>query len=449
MKIVKIFSLSILFSVNNYAQETIKIPDIGFEEALIDLGFDSNGLNGDILVSDTKYIVNLNVNDPTNNKLLPNVYSKIKSLEGIEHFPNLKRLDCQGNEISKINLTKNAALTFLNCSNNKIEYLDLSNNTKLFSISCDNNKIGTLKLGVAPDLKDLYCNNNKLTQLNIKECPVLENLDASGNKIKSIVIKKEFYDKYSEGWYKDSGTVYTEKIDETPIQEVVNNVAQNQQQTKQAVIGNSTTSAANNTSVNDTSNYYEKFQLSVVNEYDNLVLNPSYLENKKQEIQHKYELDPQQLTKWIQEYGSLSSTNKTLNTQSQLKEITSSYYKKFKRTAVAEYEKLVLSPEHLQSKREEIRKKFNLDAEQLEKWIEEYGIFTTKKLQVNSAAGNLRGDTATYYTQFKQSVVAEYERSVLNLSYVQSKRKEIQRKYNLNVSQINEWIKKYSKTVVN
>ena len=80
MKKTTAYFLLFLLTFNVVSQETIAILDIGLEECLIDLDIDSNGLNGNILVSDAKYVVNLNINDPITNKLLPNVHSKIKDL---------------------------------------------------------------------------------------------------------------------------------------------------------------------------------------------------------------------------------------------------------------------------------------------------------------------------------------------------------------------------------
>ena len=104
MKTITPFCFATLLAFNVYSQETIRIPDIGLEECLINLKIDSNGLNGSILVSDARHVVNLNVNDPITNKLLPNVHSKITDLTGLESFPNLKRIDCFGNNITKIYL---------------------------------------------------------------------------------------------------------------------------------------------------------------------------------------------------------------------------------------------------------------------------------------------------------------------------------------------------------
>lgn len=433
MKLVKKLYLIALFSINAFSQETIVIPDIGLEEALIDLKFDSNGLNGNILVSDAQYIVNLNINSPLDNDLLPNVNSKIKDLTGLEHFPNLTRLDCSGNEISKINLTKNSKLSFLNCRDNKITSLDLSNNPELFSVSCDYNKISTLVLGEKPLLRDLFCNNNRLTTADISQCPILENLDISLNKISKIFIDKDTYDKYSVGWHKDSNAKYTEKtgneVAEQVVQETVTptpapttTVASSSNQASTASIGN-----------NSAANYFEKFKQSVITEYDQLVLDPTHLQNTKDDIQRKYAIEPTQFTQWITQYGKLKMDQVNQSKSIYTLESTNNFYKKFQQEAVEEYEKLVLDPTYLQSKKEIIQKKYNISPQQFTDWVASYGKLTDTNTHT-------REEASEYYDKFKKAVVSEYERAVLNPTHLQNKKDEIQKKYNLSVKDLGDWI---------
>ena len=66
---------------------------------------------------------------------------KIADLTGIEYFTALTSLNCSGNHLTALDLSKNTALTSLDCSSNKLTTLDLSNNTKLETISCYGNNI--------------------------------------------------------------------------------------------------------------------------------------------------------------------------------------------------------------------------------------------------------------------------------------------------------------------
>ncbi|WP_272151692.1 leucine-rich repeat domain-containing protein [Tenacibaculum aiptasiae] len=434
--------LSLFLCANLFSQETIRIPDIGLEECLIDLDIDSNGLNGNILVSDAAYVVNLNINNPITNKLLPNVHSKIKDLTGLESFPNLKRLDCFGNNITKIDLSKSKSITFLNCSENQIESLDLSNNTELVYVSCDNNKLSSLILGNNDRLETLYCSFNNLTELDLKGCHNLENLDATSNKIEVIVANDSQLNNIPSGWYKDKSTSFANKALETlntgTVVKNTENTHTPQNTTPQKKVETPKVTTSNESS-DSAANYYEKFQLSVITEYDKLVLDQAHLDNKKVEVQQKYQLNPEQLTQWIAKYSNLKANNSTSNASSQ-KKSTITHYSKFKRAAVEEYEKLVLSPAYLQSKKEEIQKKYKLNPEQFAEWINSFG---TPSLKAKTEQP--QETTDSHYTKFKKAVVSEYDAAVLNPTYILSKKKEVQQKYKLTPVQLNEWIKKHSK----
>ena len=55
----------------------------------------------------------------------------IKTLKGIEHLTALERLNCKGNELEELDLSKNTDLTDLSCTENHLVVLDLSNNSKI------------------------------------------------------------------------------------------------------------------------------------------------------------------------------------------------------------------------------------------------------------------------------------------------------------------------------
>ncbi|MDO6745357.1 hypothetical protein Q4553_12315 [Tenacibaculum soleae] len=439
MKTYISFIFAVLLTINVASQETITIPDIGLEECLIDLGIDSNGLNGSILVSDARYVVNLNINDPITNKLLPNVHSKVKDLTGLESFPNLKRIDCFGNNITKIDLSKSTSITFLNCSDNKIERLDLRNNTELVYVSCDNNELTELILGDNKNLESLYCSFNRISKLDVKGCTKLESLDATSNEIDAIVVNNAQRNNIPEGWYKDDTAYYTTNATvSTPTSPIIKKEKTIVQQP--SVVKKQPTQ--NNTSKESASNYYEKFQLSVVTEYDKLVLTAAHLQSKKDELQRKYSLNPAQLTQWLAKYASLLTTESVTKTTDVglPAKFTPAYYAKFKKSAVEEYEKAILTPAYLQSKKEEIQKKYNLNANQFTEWINLLGN-AALKVKTTPVSEN----SESYYTKFKKSVAKEYEYLVLNTAYLQSKKNIVQKKYNLTNAQLTEWIQKHSK----
>ncbi len=432
----------LIFTMSSFAQETIKIPDLGLEEALIDLNYDSNGLNGNILVSDAQYIVNLNINSPLKNKYLPNVKNKIKDLTGIEHFINLKRLDCSDNEIQKIDLSNNPNLSFLNCSNNKLTELNISNTPLLRSLNCDYNKLNKLVLGNKPELKDLYCSSNELNTIDISGCSSLINMDISNNKEGKILVSKNTFNKFSDNWYKDEKLSYEEKSGSSikKTTKKVNKTSEVEMEDSSLnIVGitksNDTTTLPNKTANGngEASNYFEKFKYSVVNEFDKLVLDPVYLKNQIDDLSKKYNITPQKLTSWINQLGKLHIDQ--LNQSKYAIDNPNNLHKKFQRATVEEFEALVLDTNYLESKKEKIIKKYDLNLDQFDNWISKYGKFALIKNENN---------TEEYFKKFKQAVVSEYEMKVLNQTYLLHKKEEIQRKYKLNLRELSTWIKELS-----
>ncbi|MGG6230212.1 leucine-rich repeat domain-containing protein [Tenacibaculum sp. SDUM215027] len=304
MKTITPFCFATLFAFNIYSQETIRIPDIGLEECLINLKIDSNGLNGSITISDAEYVTNLNVNDPVTNKDLPNVYSKIKDLTGLESFPNLKRLDCFGNNIKKIDLSQSSSISFLNCSENKIERLDVSKNHNLTYISCDYNKLTSLILGENSNIQSLYASYNQLTALDVSNCPNLESMDVTGNKIKTIIVSDDQLANIPQGWYKDEKTIYATSSGAVADKKVVEEKIVVEEE---AVI-ESTEDVKPETVKKPIKKYADSFIQIVVSEYEKSVLNETYLKQIKKELTHKYDIKDEELTEWIQQHSKLHKT---------------------------------------------------------------------------------------------------------------------------------------------
>ena len=114
-----------------------------------------------------------------------NDYS-ITSLEGLELFPNLKTLDCSGNNLTSLDVSGFYQLTELNCSGNA----NLSNlilNKKIETLQCENCKLSTLILGEAKNLKTLYCSTNELTSLNLTNTDA-ETVYCDHNKLTELIL---------------------------------------------------------------------------------------------------------------------------------------------------------------------------------------------------------------------------------------------------------------------
>ncbi|SDF12314.1 T9SS type A sorting domain-containing protein [Ulvibacter litoralis] len=155
---------------HNLFAQTTAIPDTNFEQALIDLGFDSDGIiNGQVLTSDIDTVITLDIS-----------LNGIEDLTGIEDFAALNLLDVSSNELTSLDVSNNIQLKQLYASNTgtenlMISSLDLSNNVNLellygenlfflesLNLKNENNSILTVTLpceeeGVPCELTDLNC----------------------------------------------------------------------------------------------------------------------------------------------------------------------------------------------------------------------------------------------------------------------------------------------------
>ncbi len=124
-----ILSVIIFISYNSFAQYTA-IPDVKFEQVLINSGLDSGKTDGKILTENIKDVTYLGVSG-----------SKIKNLKGIEDFTSLKTLDCSNNELVNLNISNNKLLRVLDCKNNKLNFIDISENKNLIKFNVEGNKM--------------------------------------------------------------------------------------------------------------------------------------------------------------------------------------------------------------------------------------------------------------------------------------------------------------------
>ncbi len=113
----------------------------------------------------------------------------IKSLEGIEFFPNLSKLDCSNNVLSSLDLPSNWILTELDCADNPLAQLDLSQLPRLTILDCSRNQLTRLTLNPITALEHLICTGNELTNLDLN-AEKLITLYCSGNHLSDLDLSK-------------------------------------------------------------------------------------------------------------------------------------------------------------------------------------------------------------------------------------------------------------------
>ncbi len=117
-------------------QETVNIPDANFEQHLIDIGIDIDGIiNGEILKAYAEDVTNLSMAN-----------KNISSLSGIEEFTSLKTLRAHQNNLTSVDLSNNLELATLILALNQLTKIDLSSNTKLEEVILQTNKLADLNI---------------------------------------------------------------------------------------------------------------------------------------------------------------------------------------------------------------------------------------------------------------------------------------------------------------
>lgn len=157
-----------------FSQTTV-IPDANFEQVLVDLNIDTNGLNGNILNSDANVVYFLNVS-----------HSYIDDLSGIQAFVNLKTLDCSVNNLTHLNIAENIELLELNVNDNQLASINLSQNIKLQVALLSSNMLNAINISNNLQLKELGVNLNNLTELVVTNNLNLEHLGCYSNDISNI-----------------------------------------------------------------------------------------------------------------------------------------------------------------------------------------------------------------------------------------------------------------------
>ena len=149
MKKVAILFIVLLTSSFVFAQNTY-VPDDKFEQALIDLGYDTT-LDDSVLTANISGVTVLDVSSKS-----------ISDLTGIEAFTSLIDLSCAFNQLTSLDVSSNTALKTLELGSTQLTSLDVSRNTAL---------------------TQLHCNNNQLTYLNMRNGvkEQLSNFNAKGN----------------------------------------------------------------------------------------------------------------------------------------------------------------------------------------------------------------------------------------------------------------------------
>lgn len=197
---MKEITLLLLLIGNFVLAQNTAIPDPNFEQALIDLGYDT-ALDGQVLTSNINTVVELDVFE-----------KNINDITGIEDFTALQSLTAGFNNYTSINLSQNTALKVLNIlpsqplaaldvsANINLEelyigcpalnYVDVTNNPKLKTFYSREyySNLTFVDITQNPMLEVLRVRSNQLTELDVSNNPLLSVLECDGNNISNLNI---------------------------------------------------------------------------------------------------------------------------------------------------------------------------------------------------------------------------------------------------------------------
>lgn len=199
-----LFILStLLFQLNSFAQYTA-IPDVNFEQKLINLGYDSGAIDHKVLTSNINFISILEIYDSSSISdftgiqdfvalSLLTIYNSKATTINFSVLPNLIGLACTDNkQLTSIDISGLSALEGLTCTNNNLTNLNLSGLTALKNVVCNENLFSNIKLSGLPSLETFQCVNNKikLTSVELSDLPVLWVLECMNNQLTNIVFSE-------------------------------------------------------------------------------------------------------------------------------------------------------------------------------------------------------------------------------------------------------------------
>jgi hypothetical protein len=188
----------------------LNIPDENFEAILIEKDIDSDGIvNQQMLKSDAEKVTKLSLNG-----------ANINTLEGIEAFVNLKRLEADANNLTALDVSNNVLLDTISLTSNrltKIEGFEKAKNLNWLSLSwnyfteftldndnvknflIDHNDLTSLEIANAPKLESAVLNLNQIADLDLSNSPLLKVLVFSANKVQTINLENNVNLEYIYG----------------------------------------------------------------------------------------------------------------------------------------------------------------------------------------------------------------------------------------------------------
>lgn len=176
--------LGVLFSIGTFSQaQNVSIPDPAFEQFLINLGFDTDGvLNGEMSQSDASAIQIL---------FISNTASPITDLTGLASMPNLQVVNITGTSVPALDLSGvSVSICMKFNQDNSLQQVVVGPNMVDLTIgSCP--QLNTIDLTNANGLEDLAVNNCQVSSLDLTTVPNLTRLSVGSLPMSTITLPQQ------------------------------------------------------------------------------------------------------------------------------------------------------------------------------------------------------------------------------------------------------------------
>ncbi|WP_166426965.1 T9SS type A sorting domain-containing protein [Flavobacterium psychrotolerans] len=194
----KLHFLLLLFIIGIYSAKAkyTSIPDVNFEQALIDQGIDSGVIDHKVLTANISGLTDLDVSGSSIAYLtgiqdfvaLTNLYCEFNQLVSLDlsGLTDLRTLFCNSNQLTSLNVSGLTILKELDCYDNPLVSLNVGGLQALTYLDCQKNQLASLNVSGLTNLQLLYCNNNLLTNLNVNGLTALTTIDCRYNELTSL-----------------------------------------------------------------------------------------------------------------------------------------------------------------------------------------------------------------------------------------------------------------------
>lgn len=207
MKYILPFFILFVFSCSNDAevenednqnpvQASTNIPDLAFENALIEQDFD-DVQDGKVLNSKISGIRNLILDD-----------KGISNLSGIESFANLENLSVRENSLTNLNVSGNTLLKFIWAEDNDLTSLNVNNLVILEKIGADRNSLTQINVTSNGALQLLNLSENDLISIDVSSNNELTDFTVVNNPLSCILVNQSQLDAPPTDWSKDDSDSY-------------------------------------------------------------------------------------------------------------------------------------------------------------------------------------------------------------------------------------------------